>query len=114
MRTLGINVKENVFYAPYEDECWIVLAQEIMDSYAKSYSYQSPVTAFSQEEYDRLNHKTFAPIRKSILKKVKTGPLRNVVDMTAVYDAFEQKRRDRLKEMDVYWIDDWHTDISKL
>ena len=114
MRTLGINVKENVFYVPYEDECWILLAQEIMNSYAKSYAYQSPFTAFTQEEYDRLNQKTFAPIRKSILKKVKTGPLRNVVDMNAVYDAFEQKRHNHLAQMGVHWKDTWHTDISKL
>lgn len=114
MRTLGINVKENVFYVPYEDECWIILAQEIMNSYATKYTYQSPTTAFTQEEYDRLNTKTFAPIRVSILRRVKTGPLRNVVDMSTVYDAFEQKRRNYLEKMGIRWKDDWYTDVSKL
>lgn len=114
MRTLGIRVKENPFYVPYEDECWIILAQEIMNSYATKYAYQSPTTAFTQEEYDRLNTKTFAPIRMSILRRVKTGPLRNVVDMTAVYAAFEQRRREYLNSMGIFWRDTWDIDVTKL
>lgn len=114
MRTLGINVKENPFYVPYEDDCWIALAQEIMNSYATKYSYQSPTTAFTQEEYNRLNINTFAPIRKSILKRVKTGPLRNVVDMSTVYSAFEQRRREYLVHMGIFWKDTWEIDVTEL
>lgn len=114
MRLLGVHVKENPFYASYDDECWIRLAQEIMYSYASAYTYQSPTTAYSQAEYDRLNNNTFAPIRKSILRKVKNGPLGNIVSIDAVYAAFEECRKDNLAKMGVTWKDDWKLDITKI
>jgi len=114
MRLLGVRVKENPFYASYEDECWILLAQEIMHSYANSYTYQSPTTAYSQAEYDKLNITTFAPIRKSILRKVKNGPLGNIVNIAAVYAAFEECRRDNLVRMGIKWNDTWQLDLTEI
>lgn len=103
MRTLGIHVKENRFYAPYDDECWVVLAKEIMASYADKYSYQLPTTAFTQEEYSRLDRKTYLPIRQRILRSVERGPLRNVADMKAIYHAFEKRRLEYKKSMGIRW-----------
>lgn len=114
MRLLGVKVKENPFYASYEDDCWILLAQEIMYSYASAYTYQSPSTAYSQMEYDKLNNTTYAPIRKSILRKVKNGPLRNVVNLEAVYAAFEECRKENLIRMGIKWNDDWKLDVREL
>ena len=106
MSVLGVKVDENPFYCSYDDDCWVVLAQEIMASYAQSYACLIPTTAMSQEEYNRLDAKSYAPIRRGILNKVQNGPLGNVVSMPAIYDAFEQKRRAYKKSMGVIWKDD--------
>lgn len=103
MRILGVPVKENPFYCSYDDECWISLAQAIMESYANRYAYQLPTTAFSQAEYSVLDKKTYLPIRQSILRNVKSGPLRNMVSMDAVYDAFEQRRLAYKTSMGIKW-----------
>ena len=105
MRILGVSVKENPFYASYDDECWMTLAKEIMISYADKYAYQIPTTAFSQEEYSRLDKKTFLPIRQSILRRVVNGPLGNIVDEKAVFRAFEQRRLAYKKSMGIVWKD---------
>ena len=70
MRLLGVKVEENPYYCSYDDECWVTLAKEIMTSYADRYAYQIPTTAYSQEEYSKLDRKTYLPIRKSILRNV--------------------------------------------
>lgn len=105
MRTLGVHIKENPLYAPYDDECWMELAKEIMSSYAEKYAYQIPTTAFSQEEYDRLDRRTFLPIRQSILRRVVNGPLGNIVDEKAVYHGFELKRKAYKQSMGIKWKD---------
>ena len=87
MRLLGVSVKENPFYASYDDECWIVLAREIMTSYADKYAYQVPTDAFTQEEYSKKDIKTYLPVRKSILRNVMNGPLRSITDINAVYSV---------------------------
>lgn len=76
MRVIGVKVKENPFYASYDDECWMSLAYEIMNSYAISYINKSPMTAMTQLEYDELNRKSYAPTRRSILRNIKHGPLK--------------------------------------
>lgn len=111
MRTLGINVKQNEFYAPYEDECWMVLAKEIMISYASKYSYQLPTTALSQDEYSELDEKTYLPIRQSILRRVMSGPLRNITDIKSVHSAFEQKRLQYKKSLGIRWKENEYENI---
>ena len=113
MRTLYLKDK-NTFYAPAADECWVVLAKEIMASYSLKYEYQTPTTAFTQEEYNILNDRTYAPIRKSILRSIKNGPLRNVVDMKAVYAGLEKRRRENMKKLGVKWEDTWSVNIEKI
>ena len=103
MRILGVQVKENPFYASYDDECWMLLAKEIMISYADKYAYQIPTTAYSQAEYEMLDAKTYLPIRKSILRNVMRGPLKNVVDMPSIYTAFEQRRLAYKKSLGIPW-----------
>ena len=105
MRILGVTVKENPHYCSYDDECWITLAREIMSSYADLYTYQVPTNAFSQEDYTRREHSKYLPIRKSILRKVMNGPLRNVTDIHAVYYGFEQRRLAYKESMGVHWKD---------
>lgn len=105
MRLLGVKIEENPFYCSYDDECWIRLAQEIMNSYAIKYSYQLPTTALSQEEYNHLDSKTFLPIRKSILRNVMNGPLRSIANIQAIYSGFEKRRLDYKKSMGIAWKD---------
>ena len=74
-----------------------------MSSYATCYSYQLPTTALSQEEYEKLDTKTYLPIRQSILRNVMRGPLKNITDMPAVYRAFEQRRLAYKKSLGIPW-----------
>lgn len=113
MRTLGVNIKENPYYAPYDDECWIELAKEIMSTYADRYSYQLPTTAFSQEEYAMLDKRTYLPIRRSILRNVKYGPLRNLANMPAIYYAFERRRLEYKKSLGITWREPKYEDPTK-
>ena len=114
MRTLGVNIEENPFYAPASDDCWVVLAKEIMSSYAQSYANQVVTSAFSQLEYDKIDKQKFAPQRKSILRKVKYGPLRSVVDMASVYSAFEKQRKKNLISWGVHWRDTYQINVDEL
>ena len=54
MSLFGIDIKENPFYCPYDNECWVMLAKEIMSVYSDKYTYQIPLNAVSQAEYDAL------------------------------------------------------------
>lgn len=113
MRT--INLKDNnPFYAPAGDDCWVVLAQEIMNCYALRYMYQIPMNAYTQEEYDMLDRKNYAPQRRSILKCIKNGPLRNIVDIHAIYCGLEQRRLEHKRKMNINWIDNYKEDIDTL
>ena len=51
MRTLNLT-DSNTFYAPAYDDCWVLLAKEIMNSYSYSYANQICTSAFSQLDYD--------------------------------------------------------------
>lgn len=113
MRTLYLEDK-NKFYAPASDECWVLLAKEIMASYAMSYVNQIVCTAFTQAEYDLLDQKKYAPQRRSILRKIKHGPLRNVVDLKSIYAGLEKKRKENLKIMGVRWRDSYVENLDRL
>lgn len=113
MRTLNLT-DSNTFYAPASDECWVILAKEIMSSYSLSYCNQVCLSAFSQSDYERIDRQRFAPQRRSILRRIKYGPLRNVVDMHSVYRAFEEERRRKLKEWGITWIDQYEEDLDLL
>lgn len=113
MRTL--NLKDpNPFYAPASDECWVILAKEIMASYACKYMCLLPTTAFSQTEYDKLNKQTYSPMRRHVLKNIKNGPLRNVVDMTSVYSGLERRRMEYKKSLNISWRDNFQEDLDTL
>ena len=105
---------KNTFYAPASDECWVILAKEIMSSYTLSYIHQFPTDARSQLEYDKLDKQKFAPQRKSILRRIKNGPLRSVVDIHAVYSALNQKRLEHKRSWGVYWKDNYEDDLDNL
>ena len=105
MSLLGVDVKENPFYASYDDECWVLLAKELMKCYADKYAYQIPTTAQSQEEYDRLDKQTFLPVRMSILRNVTHGPLKNVSDIPSIYRAFEERRIAYKESLGIIWRD---------
>ena len=113
MRTLNLT-DSNKFYAPASDECWVWLAKEIMSSYSLSYTNQICTSAFTQMDYDRIDRQKFAPQRRSILRRMKYGPLRNVIDMPSVFRAFEEERKRRLKEWGVTWIDQYEEDLDLL
>ena len=105
MRLLGVKVEENPCYCSYDDECWVILAKEIMTSYAEKYACQIPTSAYTQEEYSKLDKRTYLPIRKSILRNVMNGPLRSVADIYAVYSGFEQRRLAYKHSMGITWED---------
>ena len=113
MRTLNLT-DTNTFYAPASDECWVLLAKEIMASYSLSYTHQICTSAFSQFDYDKTDRQKFAPQRRSILRRVKYGPLRNVVDMASVFRAFEAERKANLKSWGVHWEDHYEEDLEAL
>ena len=113
MRTLNLT-DTNTFYAPASDECWVLLAKEIMNSYSLSYVNQICTTAFTQADYDRLDKQRYAPQRRSILRRVKYGPLKNVVDMSSVYCAFERQRKANLQSWGVTWKDSYAEDLEHL
>ena len=111
MRLLGVSVKENPFYCSYDDECWMELAKEIMNSYADRYAYQIPTNAFTQEDYSTKDRQTFYPIRKSVLRSVMNGPLRSVADINAIYAGFEQRRLDYKRMLGIKWKDNEYDEI---
>lgn len=112
MGLLGIHSNENLLYSPYNDDCWVVLAKEIMASYAVKYMCQIPTKASTQEEYDRIDKRTYLPIRRSILRNVKDGPLRNVTNIDAIYCAFESKRLQYKKSLGIIWEEPYHDEIT--
>lgn len=114
MAVLGVNIKENTFYCSYADDCWVVLAKAIMEEYSDKYTFQIPLSAISQAEYDRLDSKSFAPTRKSILKHIKNGPIRNAVNITSAYNALESLRKENKIKMGIKWRDNYVEDLTKL
>lgn len=114
MRTLGANIQENEFYAPYTDECWVNLAKMIMKVYADKYSYQIPTTAHSQIEYSELDRKTYLPIRKSVLKSITKGPLKNLADIHSIYRGLEQRRLEYKKSLNIRWDENDYKELINL
>lgn len=112
---IDIKLKDAYFaYAPAGEDCWVQLARAIMESYAEKYACQVPLTAFTQAEYDTLNSKTYAPIRRSILKNLKNGPLRNALDIHAVYRGLEEARTEYREKMGVRWKDTYIENVDNL
>ena len=113
MRNFNLTDK-NTFYAPANDECWIYLAQELINGYASSYSNLVAINARTQSEYDSIDKASYMPQRKSILKRVKHGPLRNVVDIHSIYHGFEQKRLEYKRSWGIYWKDNNDINLDDL
>ena len=114
MGICGIRIKENPFYASYEDDCWVILAKVIMSECANSYANKIPITARSQEEYNELDKKSYAPVRRSILKNLKNGPLRSSLNIASVYSALEHKRLENKASLGIRWKENSYIDIDKL
>ena len=89
-------------YQPYDDECWIQLAKSIVDCAAEEYAYQFPKFCISRQEFEKLDTKSYAPIRANILKRLCNGPVRVMIDPTTYKDAFEHKRKEAMKEFQIY------------
>lgn len=113
MRTLYLK-DTNTFYAPAEDECWVILAKAIMDGYAMSYANKIPMSARSQAEYDEIDRRSCAPVRRSILRNIKRGPLGNAVDLAAVYYGLEQKRIENKLSLGIKWKDNQVISLDEL
>ena len=114
MSLFGIDIKENPFYCPYDNECWVVLAKAIMSVYSDKYTYQMPLNAVSQAEYDVLDKRTYAPMRRSILRCIKNGPIRNAVNITSAYSALESLRKENKVRMGISWRDNYYEDLNKI
>lgn len=114
MRVLGVNEKDTRFYCSYADDCWVILAKAIMKHYSNTYIFLMPISARSQAEYDKLDSREFAPARKSILKHIKNGPIRNAVNITSTYDALESLRKENKIKMGIKWRDNYVEDFTKL
>ena len=85
-----------------------------MSVYSDKYAYQIPIHAISQDEYDIVDKKTYAPMRRSILRCIKYGPLRNAVNITSAYSALESLRKEAKVRMGVSWRDNYYEDINKI
>ena len=112
---LILNVEDkNTFYAPAEDECWMILAKEIMSTYALSYAHLFPTAARTQSEYDQLDKQKFVAQRKSILRRLKNGPLRSVINMASAYSALERLRIEQKRSWGIYFRENNPIDITDL
>ena len=114
MRTLGVRIKENPFYAPYDDECWVILAKEIMSAYTSSYIIQFPTTARTQAEFDQLDKQKYAPQRRSILRRLKYGPLRSILDISSIFAGLEKHRTENLKLWGIPYKNNYQEDLDNL
>jgi len=114
MSILGVKVDENRFYCSYDDDCWICLAQAMMEIYTSSYINAIPTTAMSQSEYDKLDRSSYLPIRRSVLKNIKYGPLRNAMNIQSIYYGLEARRKDRMRKLGIVWKDNYNEDLTKL
>lgn len=101
MRTLNMP-DQSRFYAPASDECWVMLAKSIVAFTAETYANQFPKFCHSKQEFDTLDKKSFAPVRKSIFNKLCQGPVRVFVDPETYLDAFEKKRAEAMYEFKVH------------
>lgn len=114
MITLGVDLQENEFYAPYTEECWVNLAKAIMKVYADKYSYQIPTTAYSQAEYSELDRSTYLPIRKSILNQIVRGPLKNSATLSYLYHGLEERRLEYKRSLGIKWEENDYDELRNL
>ena len=101
-------------YAPSNCECWILLANAIMNAYSELYVYQIPTHASSQYAYNTMDEQEYAPMREMILRRIKYGPLRNGIDIGEVYAGLERRRRENKELLGIKWIDHHHVDLEAL
>lgn len=87
----------NSFYCHYSDECWLQLAKSIISESAESYANQFPKFCRTQMEFEELDRKSYAPIRKGILTKLFNGPVRVMLDREAITDAFNRRWIEEIK-----------------
>jgi len=114
MITLGVGLTENEYYAPYTEDCWINLAKAIMKVYADKYSYQIPTSAYTQAEYSELDRSTYLPIRKSVLKQLSTGPLRNSATVAYMYQGLERRRLEYKESLGIKWKENIYEEFRNL
>lgn len=113
MKTLVMHDKDNI-YAPASDDCWVRLAKAMMTSYSRNYTVQIVTSARTQAEYDTIDKKRYAPARRSILRCIKHGPLKSVVDMTSTFSALENLRKNHMRNCEVFWEDTFNVDLTNL
>jgi len=101
-------------YAPSNCECWILLANAIMRVYSEHYIYQIPTHAVSQNAYNILDEKEYAPMREMILRRIKYGPIRNGIDIGEVYAGLERCRQENKEMLGIKWKDNYHIDLDAL
>ena len=89
---------DNPFYCHYNDECWIQLSKSIIADMAESYANQFPKFCRNQMEFEELDRKSYAPIRKGILTKLFNGPVRVLVDKEAFTDAFNRRLQQEIRD----------------
>ena len=80
-----------------------LLAEAIIEQAAEDYANLFPTNARSQSEFNFLDAKNFAPIRRSILRKLCNSGVKSVVEYEICYEAFEKRRRTNMLEQGVYW-----------
>ena len=96
MRTLNLTDK-NTFYAPASEECWVELAKCIVADAAETYAWQFPKFYTSKKDFELQDSKSFAPVRRAILKRLCNGPVGVFVDPETYFDAFEKKLIENIK-----------------
>lgn len=98
-RISGVHiVGENTHYCHYNDECWIQLSKSIIADAAELYASQFPKFCRDRIEFETLDQKSYAPIRKGILTKLFNSPVRVLIDKEAFTDAFDKKWRQEVQD----------------
>lgn len=85
------------------EDGYTLLAKAIISQAAEEYAELFPVNISSQLEFTKVDSREYAPKRRSILRKLCTGPLRSILDYELCYDAFEKRRRQVMREQGVEW-----------
>ena len=91
-------------YRPYDDECWLLLAKSIVAEAAEEYSNQFPKFCLSRSEFDMIDKKSYAPIRKNILKRLCEGPVKVLADPETFHDAFERRRNEVMQDFKIHFL----------
>ena len=98
MEHIDQTLYNNPFYCHYNDECWIQLSKSIIADTANHYANQFPKFCRSKLEFETLDQKSYAPIRKGILARLFNGPVRVLLDKEAVTDAFNQRWQQEVQD----------------